>query len=82
MSNVISFEDGKRRHIEKIASSNQKPDLSTSQREAPSTVDASFEREAKAFRFKRMIPPAVFVKIDSSKLPPYFPPDPPPPMAA
>lgn len=41
-----------------------------------------FIREAMKFKFLNMSPPAAFACINTDKLPPAFPPDCPPPMAA
>lgn len=82
MSNVISFEDAKKRRLEKITNSQIVPDVNVLQRETTSSVDVSFRKDVKSFRFIGMPQPGAFVQIDLTKMPPYFPPDPPPPMAA
>lgn len=86
MSNILLFEDAKRRKMEREEVRKKQIEQESNKigglKFAPSTSDVSFYTEAKAFKFIRMIPPGAFVQIDASKMPPFFPPDPPPPMAA
>lgn len=48
----------------------------------PDGVDPLFFAEMVNFRFQNMKPPAAFVIMNTDNLPPAFPPDPPPLMAA
>ena len=48
----------------------------------PSKENVSFISEAKKFKFINMKQTAFLAIIDTLKVPPFYPPDPPPPMAA
>lgn len=85
MSNVISFEEAKaRREKDKLVT----PPVVEEKVDRPRTqaimkdgiplegVDSLFLREAKRFRFINITTPAAFVFMNTSILPPPFPPDP------